>query len=59
MGHTVKFHIVPDELPFDGILGSEYYTNSKAKINFLTNNLIVGEKSINLNRIMSHQLKRE
>ena len=48
MGHTVKFHIVPDEffIPFDGILGSEYYTNAKAKINFLTNHLIVGEKSI-------------
>ena len=48
MGHTAKFHIVPDEffIPFDGILGSEYYTKAKAKINFLTNHLIVGEKSI-------------
>ena len=48
MSHTVKFHIVPDgiSIPFDGILGSEYYTNAKAKINFLTNHLIVGEKSI-------------
>ena len=48
MGHAVKFHIVPDAffIPFDGILGSEYFTNTKAKINFLTNHLIVGEKSI-------------
>ena len=48
MGHTVKSHIVTDEffISFDGILGSEYYTNAKAKINFLTNHLIVGEKSI-------------
>ena len=30
MGHTVKFYIVPDAffIPFDGILGSEYYINA-------------------------------
>ena len=48
MGHTVKFHIVPDQffIPFDEILCSENYTNSKAKVNFLTNSLILGKKSL-------------
>ena len=32
------------------MLGSEYYTNAKSKISFLTNNLIVGENSIKFQR---------
>ena len=48
MGYEVKFHIVPDQIfiPLDGIFGSQYFEQAKAKINFLTNSLIVGKKSI-------------
>ena len=48
MGHAVKFHIVPDQffIPFDGILGSQYFEQAEAKINFLTQNLIVGDRVI-------------
>ena len=47
MGYAVKFHIVPDEffIPFDFILGSEYFVN--AKVYLFDKNLTEGDKSIN------------
>ena len=44
----VTFHIVPEEfcIPFNGILGSEYFLETKAMLNFETRQLTVGERSM-------------
>ena len=48
LNNMVTFHIVPEEfcIPFNGILGSEYFLETKATLNFETRQLIVGERSM-------------
>ena len=52
LNQMVTFHIVPEEfcIPFDGILGSEYFLETKSMLNFETRQLTVGERSMTFKR---------
>ena len=44
----ITFHIVAEQfcIPFNGILGSEYLLETKARLNFETKQFTVGKRSI-------------
>ena len=48
LNEIITFHVVPNHfyLPFDGILGSQYFSDNGAKINFKTNSLLVRDKKL-------------
>ena len=48
LNHMVTFHIVPEEfcIPFNGMLGLEYFLQTKAMLNFETRQLTIGERSM-------------
>lgn len=44
-GHPTEFHIIPASfpIPYDGIIGNEFFQHTKAKIDYDTSHLIVGD----------------